>query len=89
MTFSWPRLTRVLSAWGIATLSACGAFLLHARSLPPDDLLMANTLGFQVMTSLLIVALPSLFCLFIFLGAGALIKGWLTALAAVSEASRR
>jgi hypothetical protein len=50
---------------------------------------MANTLGFQVMTSLLIVALPSLFCLFIFLGAGALIKGWLTALATVSEASRR
>ena len=50
---------------------------------------MANTLGFQVqvMTSLLIGALPSVFCLFIFLGAGALIKGWLTAFAAVSEAN--
>jgi hypothetical protein len=77
MTFIWPRLTKVLSAWGIATLCACGAFVLHARSLPADDLLMASTLGFQVMTSLLMVALPSPLCLFVFLGMGAIVKGWL------------
>jgi len=76
MTFIWPRLTKVLSAWGIATLCACGAFVLHARSLPADDLLMASTLGFQVMTSLLMVALPSALCLFVFLGVGAIVKGW-------------
>lgn len=89
MTFSWPRLSKVCSAWGLATLCACSAFVLYARSLPPDDLLMADTLGFQVMTSLLIVALPSVFCLFVFLGAGALVKGWLIALGVVSEVSRR
>jgi hypothetical protein len=90
MTFIWPCLTTVVSAWGIATLCACGAFVLHARSLPTDDLLMANTFGFQVMTSLLMVALPSALCLFVFLGVGAIVKGWFAGRGAdTSKASNR
>jgi TRAP-type C4-dicarboxylate transport system permease small subunit len=69
------RLTKVLSLWGAATFFACVVYVLYAKTLPPDELVMANTLEFQAMMSFIFVALPSGFCLLSFLAVGALIKG--------------
>ncbi len=71
---SWPSLTKVLSVWCAATFSACVVYVLYAKTLPPDELVMANTLEFQVMKSFVFVALPSGFCLLFFLALGALVK---------------
>ena len=73
---SWPSLTKVLFVWSAATSFACVVYVLYARTLPRDELVMANTLEFQAMMSVIVVALPSGFCLLFFLTVGALVKGW-------------
>lgn len=61
------RLKSVLLAWTVVTAACCLAFILYARTLPPDELVVANTLGFQVLVSLFVVGLPSLLGLFLLL----------------------
>lgn len=68
-----PSLRRVCAIWAALTVLACSSYVVYARSLPSDELVMANTLGFQVIAALLIVGLPSLACLFIFLFFGAIL----------------
>ncbi len=72
---SWPSLTKVLPVWGAATFCACVVYVLYAKTLPPDELVMANTPEIQAMMSFIFVALPSGFCLLFFLAVGALVKG--------------
>lgn len=79
MISKWPSLSKLLFAWGIGTLLACSAYVLYSLSLPPDELLMANTLEFQALMSIVFVALPSIFCLFVGLLAGAVLKGRIAA----------
>ena len=71
---AWPSLRRVVIVWVALTAGACVTYIGYARSLPPDELLMANTLSFQAIAALLIVGLPSLACLFLFLFVGSLLK---------------
>jgi TRAP-type C4-dicarboxylate transport system permease small subunit len=60
---------------GRSNLFACVVYVLYAKTLPPDELVMANTLEFQAIMSFIFVALPSGFCLLFFLAVGALVKG--------------
>ena len=75
---TWPTLKRVLLVWGIGTALACVAFVLYAQTLPRDELVVANTLSFQAMMSVIVVAIPSGIGLLCFLLVGALVKGWAT-----------
>lgn len=59
-------LNRLIFAWATVTAAYCVAFVVYARTLPPDELVMANSLGFQVLVSLFVVGLPSLLGLFLF-----------------------
>ena len=68
------RLSRVLLAWALITLVACLGYLLYLRTLPPDELVMANTLSFQVLVSALFVAVPSFGLLLVFLLVGAILR---------------
>lgn len=60
-------LNRLIFAWVTVTAACCVAFVVYVRTLPPDELVMANSLGFQVLVSLFVVGLPSLLGLFLFL----------------------
>jgi hypothetical protein len=71
---AWPSLRRVVTVWMALTACACFIYVAYLRSLPPDELLMANTLSFQVISALLMVGLPSLACLFLFLFVGSMLK---------------
>ena len=56
------------------TLIAMTGFVIYARALPPDELVMANTLSFQGMVSALVVGLPSCGLLLVFMLVGAMLK---------------
>ena len=56
-----------LSIWAIVTAAGCLAYVLYLRTLPPDELVMANTVSFQVLLSLCVIGLPSLVVLLVFL----------------------
>ena len=63
---------RMISYWAVATLLLCAAYVAYVRTLPPDDLVMANTWSFQILVSLLVVGGPSLLALFLFLFFGSI-----------------
>ena len=49
--------------WAISTAVICAGYVVYLRTLPPDELVMANSLGFQVLVSLFVVGGSSLFVL--------------------------
>jgi hypothetical protein len=49
------------------------------RTLPPDELVVANTLGFQVLAALVVVGFPAVALLFVFLLVGSVLKSLLRA----------
>jgi hypothetical protein len=53
--------------WAISTAVMCAGYVVYLRTLPPDDLVMANSLGFQVLVSLFVVGGSSLFVLLLVL----------------------
>ena len=64
---------KIIFYWAVITIILCVGFVIYSRTRPPDELVMANSLGFQVLVSLLFVGGPSLFVLFLVLFFGALI----------------
>ena len=70
---SRPSLSRIITIW--ATLTACAVigFVFYAHGLSPDELVMANTLSFQIIVALLVIGLPSFSLLIAFLLIGSLI----------------
>ena len=64
---------KVIFYWALITAILCAGFVIYFRTRPPDELVMANSLGFQVVVSLLFVGGPSLFVLFLVLFFGALV----------------
>ena len=73
----WPTLKQVVAIWAVPTALVFGAFIFYLRSLPPDELVVANTLCFQAMVGVLFVVLPATFLLLLFLMFGAIAKRWL------------
>ena len=71
---SWPSLHTVLAVWAALTVLAGCVYVVYLRTLPPDELVMANTLGFQVMVASLFVGVPALALLLLFLLAGSIFK---------------
>jgi len=69
------RLSSVLVVWGLITLVACAGYVLYLRALAPDELVIANTLSFQLLVSVISIGLPSLGLLFAFLLLGAIVRG--------------
>ncbi len=74
---SWPSLRVVLAVWATLTLLAGCMYVVYLRTLPPDELVMANTLSFQVMVASLFVGVPAFALLLLFLLAGSILKPWL------------
>jgi len=64
---------KIIFYWAVITTILCVAFVIYFRTRPPDELVMANSLGFQVVVSVLFVGGPSLLILFLVLFFGALI----------------
>ena len=73
----WPSLKVVLAVWAALTAVAYGTYVWYLHSLPPDELVMATTVGFQAMVAAIVVGLPALVFLFLFLLVGAVAKRWL------------
>jgi len=48
----------IIFYWAVATLVLCMAYVVYVRCFPPDELVMANSLGFQIIVSLLVVGGP-------------------------------
>jgi hypothetical protein len=71
-----PRahLPRIVGIWAFLTLVACTCYVVYLRTLPPDELVMANTLSFQVLVSVLFVAVPSFGLLLVVLLVGAVLR---------------
>lgn len=63
--------------WIMVTAAGCLAYVFHVRTLPPDDLVMANTVGFQILASLFVVGLPSLAGMAVFLICYPVVRDWL------------
>ncbi len=60
-------LRKIILVWVCVTVALCVGFVLYAQTLPRDELVMANTLSFKIVTSLVVVGVPSLFALFVVL----------------------
>ena len=71
---SWPSLRTVLAVWAALTAVAGCGYVVYLRTLPPDELVMANTVGFQAMVAALFVGVPSFILLLLFLLAGSILK---------------
>jgi len=63
---------KVMYYWAVTTLLLCAAYVVYVRTLPPDELVMANTLSFQIIVSLLVVGGPCLVVLFLWLFFGSI-----------------
>jgi len=70
---SRPPLSHIITIWATLTVCAVVGFVFHARGLPPDELVMANTWIFQIIVALLVIGLPSFLLLIAFLLIGSLI----------------
>ena len=71
---SWPSLRNVLVIWGILTCAAVIGMVVYLRASPVDDLVMADTLIFQVLVALLLVGSTSVLGLIVFLLLGGICK---------------
>jgi len=67
---------RIINYWAVATILLCAAYVVYVRTLPPDELVMANTLPFQIMVSALVVGGPCLVVLFLWLFFGSILRSW-------------
>jgi len=63
---------KVMYYWAATTLLLCAAYVVYVRTLPPDELVMANTSPFQIIVSLLVVGGPCLVVLFLWLFFGSI-----------------
>jgi hypothetical protein len=59
------KMRSIIFYWAIATLVLCVAYVAYVQTLPPDELVIANSLGFQIIVSLLVVGGPCLGVLFL------------------------
>jgi hypothetical protein len=73
----WPSLKLVLRVWSAITVVAYSAYVYYLHGLPPDELVMANTLSFQALVGLIVVGLPAVVLLFTVLLVGSIGKRWL------------
>lgn len=73
----WPSLRKVITVWAVLSAIAYVSYVSYWHSLPPDELVMANDLGFQATVGLIVVGLPALFFLLFALLVGAIAKRWL------------
>jgi hypothetical protein len=80
-------LRKVIAAWSVQTLVFCTAAFIYSRSLPPDELVMANSIGFRALISVLVIGGPSLIGLFMYLFFGSLARGLLRSNTAVNSDS--
>jgi hypothetical protein len=67
-------LRKIIVYWACATLLLCAGFVLYSETLPRDELVMANTLSFKILVSLIVVGLPSIFGLFLVLFIGSILR---------------
>ena len=74
LTSATKSMRNIVFYWALTTVLLCTGYVVYVRMLPPDELVMANSLGFQVLVSLLVVGGPSLFVLFVVLFVGALFR---------------
>ena len=70
----WPSIHIVAASWLVLTLLACGGYVAHLRTLPLDDLVLANTWSFQCLIALLFVGTPSFAALLLLMLFGAIAK---------------
>jgi hypothetical protein len=80
-------LRKVIAAWGVLTLVFCTVAFIYSRSLPPDELVMANSIGFRALISVLVIGIPSLIGLFIYLFFGSLVRSLLRSNTAMNSDS--
>lgn len=73
----WPSLRVVLLVWLSLAAVAYVSYIILLRSSPPDELVMASSLGFQASLALVVVGIPAIAFLFVFLIIGAIAKRWL------------
>jgi hypothetical protein len=68
-----PPLSRIIAIW--VTLTACAVigFVIYSHGRAPDELVMANTWGFQIVVALLFVGVPAVMLLIACLLVGSLI----------------
>ena len=71
----WPSLRTALTVWALLTLFAAGLYVAYLRTLPVDELVVANTLRFQIAVASVVVGVPAAGLLLLFLMVGAIIKG--------------
>ncbi|HBF50593.1 MAG TPA: hypothetical protein DDX04_09790 [Massilia sp.] len=64
---------KLVTAWAVLTLVACVGIYCWLGSLPPDEFDLANTAGFKVMLSLLVVGGGAVGTLFVFLFFGSIV----------------
>jgi uncharacterized membrane protein YczE len=74
---TWPALRKVVSVWAVLTIAVGAGYVAHLHSLPPDELVMADTLSFQVLVAAIFVGVPAMLLLLAFLLFGAVLKGLL------------
>jgi hypothetical protein len=65
---------KTILIWAIATVALCTGYVFYVRTLPTDELVMANTLSFQIATSIVVVGGPLLLGLFLALLFGAIFR---------------
>lgn len=65
---------RTIGNWGVVTGILCAAYVVYQRMQPPDELVMANTLPFQILVSSLVVGGPCLLVLFLWMFFGAILR---------------
>ena len=66
------RMRKVMYYWAVTTLLLCAAYVVYVRTQPPDELVMANTLLFQIIVSIFVVGGPCLVVLFLWLFFGSI-----------------
>jgi hypothetical protein len=70
-------LRKVIVIWSVLTMVFCTAAFIYSGTLPPDELVMANSIGFRVLFSVVVIGIPSLIGLFMYLFVGSLIRSLL------------
>jgi hypothetical protein len=65
---------KVTYYWAVATVFLCAGYVVYVRTLPPDELVMANTLPFQILVSLLVVGGPCLVALLLWVLGGKVLR---------------
>jgi hypothetical protein len=82
-------LRKIIVVWAVLTVCLYGAVFIYSGSLPPDELIMANSVAFRAVASALVVGFLALIGLFIFLFFGSIVRSMFRSNTAVNTESPR